>query len=274
MLKVRGTLEPQQVRAIRHLVATAVNGLKPERVSVVDETGKLLADGAEPDDPLGGAGADERKAAFEKRLRDQVEAIVSSVVGPGRARVELTADFDLNRVTQTSDKFDPDGRVVRSSQTREEQSAPPATSQGGPVSVGNELPGGRQSQPARAAAPRDQNRKTEEIVNYEISRTTKTEVTEAGRVNRISAAVLVDGNYTKNDKGEVTYQPRSKEEIDRIAALVRIGDRLRRQARRPGRSGQSALRRDAAGADRRADRLDELLCNSPKTTSCASPNWA
>ena len=123
VLKVRGTLEPQQVRAIRHLVATAVSGLKPERVSVIDETGKLLADGAAQSDPQEGAGADERKAAYEKRLREQVEAIVSSVVGPGHARVEITADFDLNRITQTSDKFDPDGRVVRSSQTREESSA-------------------------------------------------------------------------------------------------------------------------------------------------------
>ncbi len=218
VLKVRGALEPQQVRAIRHLVATAVSGLKPERVSVIDETGKLLADGAAKTDPVEGAGADERKAAYEKRLREQVEAIVSSVVGPGRARVEITADFDLNRITQTSDKFDPDGRVVRSSQTREESSST-ADEKSGPVSVGNELPGaGKQ---ANAASANDQNRKTEEIVNYEISRTTKTEVTEAGRVNRISAAVLVDGNYTKNDKGAATYQPRSKEEIDRITALVR-----------------------------------------------------
>jgi len=218
VLKIRGTLEPQQVRAIRHLVATAVNGLKPERVSVIDETGKLLADGAEQPDAASGAGADERKVAYEKRLRDQVEAIVSSVVGPGRARVEITADFDLNRITQTSDKFDPDGRVVRSSQTREESSAT-ADDKGGPVSVGNELPGS--GKPSGANGSGDQSRKTEEIVNYEISRITKTEVTEAGRVNRISAAVLVDGNYSKNDKGEVAYQPRSKEEIDRIAALVR-----------------------------------------------------
>jgi len=218
VLKVRGTLEPQQVRAIRHLVATAVSGLKPERVSVIDETGKLLADGAAQSDPQEGAGADERKATYEKRLRDQVEAIVSSVVGPGHARVEITADFDLNRITQTSDKFDPDGRVVRSSQTREESSAT-SDSKGGPVSVGNELPGS--GKPTGATGASDQNRKTEEIVNYEISRTTKTEVTEAGRVNRISAAVLVDGNYNKNDKGEVAYQPRAKEEIDRIAALVR-----------------------------------------------------
>src|ERR1017187_10225768 len=218
VLKVRGTLEPQQVRAIRHLVATAVSGLKPERVSVIDETGKLLADGAAQSDSLEGAGADERKATYEKRLREQVEAIVSSVVGPGHARVELTADFDLNRITQTSDKFDPDGRVVRSSQTREESSAT-SDSKGGPVSVGNELPGS--GKPTGATGASDQNRKTEEIVNYEISRTTKTEVTEAGRVNRISAAVLVDGNYNKNDKGDVAYQPRAKEEIDRIAALVR-----------------------------------------------------
>ncbi|HEY1475008.1 MAG TPA: flagellar basal-body MS-ring/collar protein FliF [Pseudolabrys sp.] len=218
VLKVRGTLEAQQVRAIRHLAATAVSGLKPERVSVIDETGKLLADGAAQSDPQQGGGADERKVAYEKRLRDQVEAIVSSVVGPGHARVEITADFDLNRITQTSDKFDPDGRVVRSSQTREESSSG-GDDKGGPVSVGNELPGG--AKPAAVTGASDQNRKTEEIVNYEISRITKTEVTEAGRVNRISAAVLVDGNYTKNDKGEIAYQARPKEEIDRITALVR-----------------------------------------------------
>ena len=217
VLKVRGALEPQQVRAIRHLVATAVNGLRPERVSVIDETGKLLADGAAQTDPASDAGADDRKASYEKRMRDQVEAIVTSVVGPGHARVEITADFDLNRITQTSDKFDPEGRVVRSSQTREETSANDDKS--GAVSVGNELPGAGKQAPSAGGS--DQNRKTEEIVNYEISRTTKTEVTEAGRVNRISAAVLVDGNYAKNDKGEVAYQARTKEEIDRIAALVR-----------------------------------------------------
>jgi flagellar M-ring protein FliF len=217
VLKVRGTLEPQQVRAIRHLVATAVNGLKPDRVSVVDETGKLLADGAEKDDP-NGAGGDDRKAAYEKRLRSQVDAIVSSIVGPGHARVEISADFDMNRITQTSDKYDPEGRVVRSSQTREEQSGG-GDSAGGPVSVGNELPSGGGA--GKGGGGGDQNHKTEEIVNYEISRTTKTEVIEAGSVKRVSAAVLVDGTYTKNDKGEMAYQPRPKEEIDRIAALVR-----------------------------------------------------
>jgi flagellar M-ring protein FliF len=220
VLKVRGTLEPQQVRAIRHLVATAVKGLKPERISVVDESGRLLADGAEQDNTLNGTTADERKAAFERRMREQVEAIVNSVVGPGHARVEINADFDLNRVTQTTDKYDPDGRVLRSSQTREETSS---TNDGkaDQVTIGNELPGAQQKPGDSGGVPREQSHKTEEIANYEISHTTKTEITEAGRVNRISAAVLVDGIYSKDAKGAVAYQPRSKEEIDRIAALVR-----------------------------------------------------
>jgi flagellar M-ring protein FliF len=84
VLKVRGTLDAQQVRAIRHLVASAVNGLKPQRVSIVDETGRLLADGS-GNDGFGEVSADERRVSFEKRLREQVEAIVSSVVGPDRA---------------------------------------------------------------------------------------------------------------------------------------------------------------------------------------------
>jgi flagellar M-ring protein FliF len=215
VLRVRGSLEPQQIRAIRHLVASAVNGLKPQRVSIVDEAGQLLADGAATDGDA--TAGDERRTAFEKRMRKQVEDIVSSVVGAGRARVQLSADFDYNKITQTSDKYDPEGRVLRSSQTREESSATADNS--GQVTVNNELPGNQNQD--QAARTRDQSKKSEETNNYEISRTTTTEVTEAGRVNRISVAVLVDGSYAKNDKGEMVYQERPKEELDRIAALVR-----------------------------------------------------
>ncbi len=219
VLKLRGSLDAPQVRAIRHLAASAVNGLKPNRVSIVDEAGRLLADGADDGSAGLGAGAEERKAAFERRLREQVENIVTSVVGPGRARVQLTADFDFNRITQTTDRFDPDGRVVRSSQTREETLASSEAKEG-QVTVGNELPGAAQNQGANAGH-RSDNRKSEEIVNYEISRTTKTEVIEGGRVNRISVAVLVDGVYARNDRGESVYTAREKDELDRIGALVR-----------------------------------------------------
>jgi flagellar M-ring protein FliF len=186
VLRVRGMLEPQQVRAIRHLIASAVNGLKPERVSVVDESGRLLADGARSDNAMG-VTADERQIAFERRLRDQVDAIVTSVVGPGRARVQLTADFDFNRVTQTSERYDPEGRVLRSSQTREESSAS-AASQDGQVTVGTnagaQRPGDANPRPARAV--QDQRSSTTRF------RVRRTEITEGGWANRISVAVLVD----------------------------------------------------------------------------------
>jgi flagellar M-ring protein FliF len=214
VLKVRGELGAQQVRAIQHLVASAVTGLKPARVSIVDDGGRLLANGASEETTTGTV-ADERKVAFERRLRDEVETIVSSVVGSGRARVQLTADFDFNRITQTSEKFDPEGRVLRSSQTREESSGAAETA--GQVTVANELPGAQ----ANPNASRDSSKKSEEIANYEVSRTTKTEVLEGGRVNRISVAVLVDGLYVRDEKGEVSYQERPRPELDRIAALVR-----------------------------------------------------
>jgi flagellar M-ring protein FliF len=215
VVRVRGALEPQQIRAIRHLVASAVSGLKPQRVSIVDESGQLLADGEAGDNE--NVVGDERRNAYEKRLRNEVEQIVSSVVGAGRARVQLSADFDYNKITQTSDKFDPEGRVLRSSQTREESSA--TTDNNGQVTVNNELPGAQNG--GGGATPKDQSKKTEETNNYEISHTTKTEVTEAGKVNRISVAVLVDGVYSKGEKGDMVYKERSKEDLDRIATLVR-----------------------------------------------------
>src|ERR1700732_3213987 len=155
VVRVRGALEPQQIRAIRHLVASAVSGLKPQRVSIIDEAGQLLADGASgtTDNAIG----DERRAGYEKRMRNEIEAIVSSVVGAGRARVQLSADFDYNKITQTSDRFDPEGRVLRSSQTREESSA--TADNAGQVTVNNELPGNQRQDNATPA--RDQSKKSE-----------------------------------------------------------------------------------------------------------------
>ncbi len=227
VLRVRSQLEQAQVRAIRHLAASAVRGLKPERVSIVDEQGRLLADGAMAGDTGSGlaAGIDERNTAFEARMRSQIESIISSIVGPGRARVQVSAEMDYSRVQQTSDSYDPESRVIRSTQTREEAGENGAA--GGneqTVSVGNELPGSQQARGGQQqqGQSRDSNRKNEETVNYEISRTTRVETLEPGRVKRLSVAVLVDGNYTKAATGnEMTYAPRTPEEIQRITALVR-----------------------------------------------------
>jgi flagellar M-ring protein FliF len=206
------------VRAIRHLVATAVPSLKPEHVSVVDDTGKLLADGAggSPD-----AQSDDKRASFERRLRGQVEDIVASVVGNGRSSVQVAADMDFNRVQQTSESYDPESKVIRSTQNRTESQTTSDARDNGQVTAANQLPGGQGGQAEQQPAAKDASNKNEETINYEISRTTRTEVLEGGRLKRLSVAVLVDGNYVKGADGTQTYQPRSQEELDRITALVR-----------------------------------------------------
>ncbi len=219
VLKLRGDLDAGQIRAIRHLAATAVHGLKPEKVSIVDESGRLLADGAGADADSTAVAAD-KQSSFERRLKSQVEEIVASVVGRGRARVQVAAEMDFNRIQQVTDNFDPESRVVRSTQTRTENQQS-AEQRDGQVTVANELPQAQQQQQQNNPQQREQTARSEEIINYEISKTTRTEIIEGGRVKRLSVAVLVDGVYTPVQGGEATYQPRSSEELERIAALVR-----------------------------------------------------
>ncbi|WP_153769985.1 flagellar basal-body MS-ring/collar protein FliF [Labrenzia sp. CE80] len=218
VLNVRGSLGTGEIRAVQHLVATAVDGLNPERVSIVDETGRLLASGADSDeDGVVSTSLQERVVAVESRLRNQIEEILNSVVGPGRARVRVAADVDFNRTTETIETFDPEGQVVRSTQTKEEASS--SVSGQDEVTVGNQLPNGGEGNGENG--DRDDASLTEEIVNYEISKSTRTEIVEAGRIKRLSVAVLVDGLYEPNEDGDVTYSPRAQETLDRIAVLVR-----------------------------------------------------
>lgn len=221
VLKLRGSLSPGQIRAVQHLVASAVKDLKPSRVSIVDDKGDLLASGLGDSEELLASSLDERRINLEERLKQHVETIVSSVVGPGNARVQVTAELDPSRYTDTRDMFDPDGRVVRSSQTREEESNSVANAPNGGVSASTELPNASETGTGSADTSRETGVTTEEIVNYEISRHTTTESRQAGSVKRLSVAVLVDGLYSKDSNGQTVYEPRPPDQMDQIATLVR-----------------------------------------------------
>lgn len=222
VLKVRGTLEPAQIKAIRHLAASAVEGLQPSSISIVDERGRLLASGVPgAEGSVGVDMAEDRKLNFEARLRQQVEEIVGSVVGRQHTHVQVSAELDYRQTTQTSEIFDPEGQVVRSSVTRNENNASSQLANDGAVTVGNELPAADGADGGANGRNSETTERNEETVNYEISRTQKTEVIAAGRVKRLSVAVLVDGVYKKDDAGKPVYAPRSKAEIDQIEALVR-----------------------------------------------------
>lgn len=221
VLKVRGTLATQQVKAIQQLVASAVDGLTPGHVSIVDERGALLASGGDDAQSMISSTIDEQRMNYENRMRKHVEDIVGRVVGQEKARVEVTAVMDYNRVTQTSDIYDPNGQVVRSTQSVEDTSNNSDGRQSQAVSVGNNLPNANAGGADQGTTSQQSSNRNEETVNYEISRTTKTEVLEPGRVKRLSVAVLVDGVHGAGADGKVTYTARSEQELGKIEALVK-----------------------------------------------------
>lgn len=221
VIRPRGNrIAPEQVAAIQNLVASAVSGLVPTRVSVVDEKGQLLGGGEGAADATGMGAYDSRTSALEERMRSQIEGIVTSIVGPGRARVQVFADIDYNRSTRETVRFDPEGQVVRSTST---QSSDTTTTEGGAagggaVSVSTDLP---DAEGGDAAGPSDSATATTETTNYEISSTRETVMVEGGLIRRLSVAVVVDGSYTTAADGTRTYAPRSEEEMAKITALVR-----------------------------------------------------
>lgn len=223
VVRARGGLGRSQARGIQFLVASAVEGLVPGNVSIIDETGAMIAGGS--DGAVGGSSSmDERQREYETRLRRQVADIVTSVVGTNRARIQVAAELDFNRITRNSETFDPEGQVVRSTQTVEESSSAverDAAGQAG-VTVGNQLPDAiGQGGNGDDATSNESNARIEETVNYEISRTTTTEVVEAGSVKRLSVAVLVDGVYETAADGSQIYAERTAQELELIGRLVR-----------------------------------------------------
>ncbi len=120
IVRMRGAarLAKPQVAAIQYLVASAVPGLKPTRVSIVDGDGNLLARGdGDSSDAAVACNAEERRVTYENRLARSVEELLERTVGPGKARVDVHVDMDFDRVTTSSKSFDPDQQVARSTQT-------------------------------------------------------------------------------------------------------------------------------------------------------------
>jgi flagellar M-ring protein FliF len=214
----RGSLSERQVNAIRNLVASSVEGLVADKVTILDGRGELLA-GASNSADGGAAAMDDRTTQYEERLRRRLQEIVEGIVGPGAARVQVSADLDFSQVTQTEEKFDPDQTAPRSTRTIEETDANKEADQ--TVTQGQNVPDG--TVPTAGAGNTSNSNKTDETVNFEISKTTRTEVTAPGKVTRLSVAVAVDGVTTPATKaGEaVKWAARSPAEMEQITALVR-----------------------------------------------------
>lgn len=222
VLKTGNVINRGQVDAIQHLVAAAVAGLEPVRVAIVDDRGNLLAGGDGKDgEDASAAERDRQTADFEERMRQRIESIVASVVGPGHVRVQVAAAMNYNHVSETSETYDPDGKVVRSIQSVETSSSDNQPGAGNAVSVANALPGGRQQTGDAKEGEKSSSTRNEETTNYEISKTVRTQTLDGGEVKHLSVAVVVDGTLADTGAGKASYTPRSKKEMQEIESLVK-----------------------------------------------------
>ncbi|GAB2175406.1 flagellar basal-body MS-ring/collar protein FliF [Dongia sp. agr-C8] len=215
------TLDKEQVSAIQHLVSSSIPGMKANNVSVIDNKGNLLARGADGGDGQDSASMEDMRRSYETRLTRSIEDLLAQTLGPDKIRAEVNADLDFNQVTTNTENFNPDGQVVRSTQTVEENDSSNERQQDNNVSVANNIPNPPAQQSGAGSNSQSQNQRNEETVNYEISKTTQVEVKQSGNVKRISAAVLVDGTYTTDANGNQVYAPRPQAELDQIATLVK-----------------------------------------------------
>ena len=209
-------MDREGVQAVLTLVAAAIPGLKPSGIGIIDSRGNLLARAGEA---TGAAAevqsAEEMRHATETRLSRAVEDMLERSLGPGRVRAETAVEMDFNHIHETQERFDPDAKVERSTQSTSDNTksteAPPA------VTVQNNLP----NADAGTNPAGSQEQRTEDTTNYEIGKTTRTTIREQPIVSRISLAVLVDQVSVRGADGNVTWQDRTPDEMSRIAALAR-----------------------------------------------------
>ena len=222
-LKIAGAarLEKGQIAAIQHLTASAVPGLVPSRVSIIDTQGKLLARGFRDDDATELATkAVEQRRNFERSLSRTIGELLGKVVGFNKVKAEIRADMDFDLISTTDEKFDPDGQVVRSTQSVEETNQSRDAEGSPPVTVGANLPDPNAPAGESTSSTAAQSR-IEETVNFEVSKKIINHVRQSGIVRRLSVAVLIDGVRGIDENDEPTYQPRSEAEMELLATLVR-----------------------------------------------------
>jgi len=203
-------LSAMQANALRHLVAAAITGMKPDDVAVIDSVAGLIPTEAATAMP-GGAG-DAR--AIE--MRQNVERLLAARVGPGKAVVEVAIDVVTERESVVERRFDPQERVAISSDT--ETKSGTDTQDGGAVTVASNLPDGDAANTDTGG--RSQTDETRERVNYEVSETSREILREPGALRKISVAVLVDGVTVTAADGTVTQEARPEEELAVLRELV------------------------------------------------------
>ncbi|HNR22889.1 MAG TPA: flagellar basal-body MS-ring/collar protein FliF [Steroidobacteraceae bacterium] len=263
-LRTGRRLESEQVTAIVNLVASSVPELDPTDVTVVDQSGRLLSQPVDDTD----IAAREKQFEFARRLeteyQQRIEALLAPVVGEGRVRAQVVASVDMSVTEEAREQYRPESQVVRSEQLAEESSRSAAGTAGVPGALSNQppvpgtalAPGVQPSgaQPAAATPGGPDNLSRQSTRNYEIDRTVAYTRQPAGRLQRLTVAVLVDDLIVPQKDGAVVQKPLSEEQLARITLLVK--DAVGFDAAR-GDSVNVVNASFATGADQPADIVEE-----------------
>lgn len=205
-----GSVSPSQVKALQFLVASAVSGLDPMDVAVIDHNGGLLS-GADGDALQPG---DDDRADI---LRARAERVLAARVGPGNAVVEVTLETVTETETISERIVDPESRVAISTDVQE-SAEKSEDSRGGDVTVASNVPDGDAGADAGAAA--NENSETRALTNYEVSQTQREVLRGPGAVKRLTVAVLVNEPMVTDANGVSSVTRRTPEELADLEQLV------------------------------------------------------
>ncbi len=215
------TLGEDQIRGIRYLVSSAVEGMDPERVAVVDDRGKMLSRSGDSS-VSGSSEMMDLKKKVEGDLEERIEAILSKVVGTGKVIARVDATLNNKVVQAVEESVDPEKTAIRSQQSEEESMDGARSNPAGVPGSRANLPGAEQG--GQVGFKQDV-KKEIKTTNFEVPKTVRNVKEGAGGLERVSVAVLVDGVEisSKAEDGTVSqkWNPRTAEEIAKYETLVK-----------------------------------------------------
>lgn len=189
------TLNKDQIRGISHLVSSSVDGLKPEHISIVDYSGRLLSDPFGGDETaLAGSRNMELQQKAEKYLENKANQMLMNVLGPSKAFVKISCDLDFDQVEKSLEEYNPESKVVRSEERIDEN---------------------------KKNAPDGDKQRERSLTNYEIDKTVQHVIGEVGNIKRLTISVAVDGRYEEGEDGERSFIARTAEEMQNIEDIIK-----------------------------------------------------
>lgn len=212
-------LSAAEVESITFLVSHSVEGLSPERVTVIDTEGRALSNPRKEQEQEMTAGL-KLKVAMESKLEEDIKKLLEPAVGSGHVVAKVNVDLDWSKVEMDEELFDPDKQVVRSEKVIEETGNENSTEAEPAPGTSANLPQGQTQGLTGQKTSQSQSRT--EIYNYEINRTLKKTVVPSGQMKKVTAAVLVDGKYEQKEGVKMaTYVPRTEDEMKRFSEMVK-----------------------------------------------------